>query len=186
MENKVTKEFHLFLLTDYEKEEKLLRRKHQEGQKLTKVTLPGFYYFESCEPEDVVYRLDFNPQSAKDRVDYLKMYEDYGWEYMQDLNDYSYFRKSAEDVSEADTEIFSDNESRLAMLNRIFKKRMLLILVIVLCCVVPNIGNVVSGDQRLGWVLSLFWIIMFTIYALIIVRCGFGFYQLHKRYSGRS
>ena len=185
MEKKYRREFHFFVLTDYEQEEEFLRRMHQGGHRLVKVTLPGFYYFENCEPEDVVYRLDFNPQKVEDRVSYLQMYQDYGWEYLQDLNGYSYFRKSAEQVSPEDTEIFSDSESRLDMLRRIFRKRMLVVLCIFLCCVIPNIMRVFSGEGTRLWGLgmSVFWVVMFALYVFILVRCGIGFYQLRRKYS---
>ena len=133
------REFHYFLLPDYEKEEEYLREMHKDGWKFTHVTLPGFYHFEPCEPEDVVYRIDFNPQPADKKRDYIRMFEDYGWEYLQDLNEFSYFRKSA---MEADTEIFSDNASKVDMMRRIFTKRMIPILVVFFCCLLSNLTNI--------------------------------------------
>lgn len=51
--------FRFMTVTDYEEEEQFLREQHKEGWKLCKYLLPGFYFFDQCEPEDVVYRLDF-------------------------------------------------------------------------------------------------------------------------------
>ena len=48
-----------FTIADYEEEEIWLRKQHRSGWKLTGMTPPCIYRFESCEPEDVIYRLDF-------------------------------------------------------------------------------------------------------------------------------
>lgn len=185
MKNNRIREFHYFLLTDYEKEETFLREKHNAGYKLVKVALPGFYYFEKCEPEDVVYRLDFNPQTSSERDSYLQMYKDYGWEYMQDLNEYSYFRKSARDLDAADTEIFSDNESRLDMLKRIFKKRMIPVMVVFLLCVWPQITHLFSyGEINVaGGVILGIDCLFFALYMYILIYCSIGFARLRKKYS---
>ncbi len=187
VENKLEREYHYFLLTEYEKEEIFLREKHSKGYKLVKVTLPGFYYFEKCEPEDVVYKLDFNPQSAKDKQSYLQMYADYGWEYMQDLNEYSYFRKSACNTADIDTEIFNDDQSKLEMVKRIFLNKMVPFLGIFLLCVIPLTMNFTKGEfNDPGYVgFAICWVILFILYMVIFLKCGIGFYRLRKNYSQR-
>ena len=184
------KEFHYFVLTDYEYEEAYLRDMHKNGFRLKKVSLPGFYYFEQCEPEDVIYKLDFNPQSKSERQAYLQMYQDYGWEYLQDMNDYSYFRKKASTAEhEKDLEIFSDDESKMEMLKKIFMKRMLPIFVIFLLCVVSQIVKLIFPlahcQLQDGWDVGLlcFLIVVFVLYVYIIGRCGIGFWRLRKKYN---
>ena len=86
------------------------------------VDLPGIYSFTKTEPEDMIYRIDFNPQKKEDLAGYHQMFADYGWEYLQDMNEYSYFRKPA-DVRDED--IYSDNDSRLDMIKRILRTKML-------------------------------------------------------------
>ncbi|MEE0858745.1 MAG: DUF2812 domain-containing protein [Acutalibacteraceae bacterium] len=194
MANKLKKEFHAFLLSDYEKEEEYLRKMHNKGYKLVKVKLPGFYYFEKCEPEDVVYRLDFNPQKITDKQNYLQMYEDYGWEYMQDLNEFSYFRKASNNVDDKDIEIFSDSESRLDMMKRIITKRMIPLMIIFLLCVLPQIINMIdiiyenlySPFNIFSVVFCILWIMIFIMYLCMFVHCGKGFYKLKKKYSNKN
>lgn len=186
MANKYKKEFHYFTLTDFEEEEIYLREKHKNGEKFVKVKVPGCYYFEPCQPEDVVYRLDFYPKAAAERENYQQMFADYGWEYLQDMNEFSYFRKKASEEDAGDMEIFSDTESRLEMVKRIFTKRMIPILVIFLLCLVPNISNVVEGTATGGvadWILFGFYVILLVWYLVLFVRCGVGFYRLKKKYS---
>ena len=184
---KLKKEWHWFLLTDYEREEEFLRRKHQMGERFVQVKLPGVYYFEPCTPEDMVYRLDFNPQKVADRESYRKMYEDYGWTYLQDLNEFSYFRKPAADLAE-DNQIFSDMESKLAMLQRIFCKRMLPIMLVFLAAVLPGLRYVMSGDMSgIGAViLQLIYVLLFAADIYVILRCAIGFHRLKKKYRGEE
>ena len=54
----------------------------------------GMYYFEKCVPQDVVYQLDYNKEGLEHKDEYLKMFDDCGWEYLQDYAGYSYFRKA--------------------------------------------------------------------------------------------
>jgi len=123
MKDKLVREYHCFMLPDYEEEEKFLREKHNAGLAFEKVKSPGFYYFSECEPEDVIYKLDFNPQKEKEEA-YLQMYADYGWEYIQEMNGYNYFKKSAAAAeTDGEDEIFNDNESKLDMMQRIFRMR---------------------------------------------------------------
>ena len=52
----------LFTIADWEKEQDYLRRQHQRGWKLDRVTFFNCYHFVRCQPEDVVYQLDYNPE----------------------------------------------------------------------------------------------------------------------------
>ena len=97
-----------FTLTDYEEEENWLREMARQGWKLHHMTIPVFYHFQAAEPEDVVYKLDFRQLRGEDEGAFLQMYRDYGWEYVQTVNDYCYFRKSAEEASDGDLEIFTE------------------------------------------------------------------------------
>lgn len=188
--DKLKKEFHYFVLTDYEREEEYLRTMHKKGYKFKKVSLPGIYYFEESKPEDVIYKLDFNPQSKEKRQEYLQIYQDYGWEYLQDMNEYSYFRKKAcEGEHEKDLEIFSDEESKMEMLKNIFLKRMLPILCIFLLCIIPPFVKLIhelvhcqiQGGLEVG-LLSLLTILV-VVYFYVIGRCGIGFWRLRKKYN---
>lgn len=178
------KEYKLFVLSEYEEEEAYLRKMARKGYLLEKVICPGFYYFKKVEPMDMVYRLDFNPKKKEDWDSYLQMYKDYGWKYLQDLNEYSYFYRPAGD-SEEDNEIYSDNLSRLDMMDRIYKRKMLPTLAILLCCLLPPYvmhlnGTLATGTQVTITVLVGFFLVF---YVYLIVRCGVGFSKLRKKYT---
>ena len=38
------------------------------------VSMPGIYTFESCQPENVVYQLDDNPEGRAYRAEYIQMF----------------------------------------------------------------------------------------------------------------
>ena len=87
------KEVRWFSIMDYEKEADYLSKRHQEGWEFQHVTFPGIYTFKKCEPEKVVYQLDYNQEGMKNQNEYVQMFEDCGWEYLMDFNGYCYFRK---------------------------------------------------------------------------------------------
>lgn len=41
------------------------------------------YTFESCPPEDVIYQLDYNKEGLDHKDEYIQMFQDCGWEYVQ-------------------------------------------------------------------------------------------------------
>lgn len=117
-------EFRYYTIVDYDKEQKYLERRHKEGWRFTEVTGIGKYHFEKCEPEEVVYQLDYNIEGNINKPEYIQMFEDCGWEYITTYVGYSYFRKPVADMKEAE-EIFFDDSSKLEMMQRIFKGRMI-------------------------------------------------------------
>lgn len=133
----VKKQFKWFTIFEYEKEQDYLREMHKSGWKFIKVTGLGMYHFEKCIPQDVVYQLDYNKDGLAYKDEYLKMFDDCGWEYIQDFWGYSYFRKAVSEDGVAE-EIFCDEESRFQMMQRVLKGRMLPLLVIFLAVLLPQ------------------------------------------------
>ena len=121
--------FRFYTIADYDEEAVFLNARHREGWKLVGVTFPGFYHFEACEPEDVSYQLDFPDEPPADNAYYLQMFQDYGWEYICEFNGWSYFRKPRSQGEELPS-IFSDSRSRLELIDRVFQRRMIPLLVI--------------------------------------------------------
>ena len=118
------REFRYYTIVEYDKEERYLQKRHSEGWKFVEVTGIGVYHFEKCEPEGVVSPLDYNQAGIADRGEYIQMFADCGWEHVTDYVGYSYFRKPVSEMS-VEEEIFNDDNSKLEMLERIFKGRMI-------------------------------------------------------------
>ena len=114
-----------FSIAEQEKEQAFLRQMHRAGWKLVRVGGLCVYHFVPCEPEDVVYQLDYNPEGRAHRAEYLQMFRDCGWEYLQDYLGYAYFRKPAAAMRGEEAEIFSDDASRLQMLRHVFRWRVI-------------------------------------------------------------
>ena len=95
---KTKKEYKYFSIFSYEKEQDYLREMHQHGWRFVKVTGFGVYHFEECEPADVIYQLDYNQEGLSHKTEYVQMFNDCGWEYIQDYAGYCYFRKPASEI----------------------------------------------------------------------------------------
>lgn len=167
------KQFKYFTIANHKSEEDYLRNMHKQGWKLVRVSGLCIYNFESCEPEDVVYQLDYNPQRNENMAEYLKIFSDCGWEYIQDYVGYSYFRKRDADMN-GEENIFNDSESKCAMLERVFKGRMIPLLFIFFASLLPLFtiytvnGNFVPAAIT-GGLLALY-IIIFIFFAITYFR----------------
>lgn len=162
------KQFKWFTIFEYEKEQDYLRNMHKSGWKLIKIKGLGMYYFEKCTPQDVVYQLDYNKEGLAHKDEYLKMFDDCGWEYIQDYAGYSYFRKAVSESGEAE-EIFCDEESRLQMMDRVIKGRMAPLLAIFFAVLLPQfIINLFSFHNYvaaafIGGMLAVY-LVIFAVY----------------------
>lgn len=172
-----------FTIADYEEEEAFLRKQHNLGWKLKKTVPPCFFVFEKCAPEDVVYRLDY--KNNTETGDYFQMFQDYGWERCGQCLGWLYFRKPASAMdSEQEGEIFSDDASRLAMVDHILKTRMLPLVIVFLCCLLPNFSRLLndSGDPMHWFLLVLFSALM-LLYIFLFLHCGRKLRRLRRRYA---
>ena len=170
--------FQFFTIFEHEKEEEYLRQQHRAGWKFKKVTGIGLYHFEKCLPEDVVYQLDYNQEAASNKEGYIKMFSDCGWDYIQDYVGYSYFRKPAAAMN-GDEGIFCDESSRLAMLERVYKGRLLPLLIIFCAVLLPQfVTNLLAG--RYGGA-AMFGAIL-LVYAVLFACCAVHY---HRKKSGR-
>lgn len=172
-----------YTIADYEDEELWLRRQHQNGWKLVKMTPPCFYTFEECEPEDVIYRLDY--KNGEQTEEYLQMLRDFGWEYFFHLFGWLYFRKPASAAkTEGEEELFSDNASRVEMAEHVTRTRLIPLMVIFLCCVIPNLINAMNGVMgRLSTFFGLFFGVMFGIYLFTIIYSGIKLNRIRAKYK---
>ncbi len=161
------KQFKWFTIFEYEKEQDYLRDMHKDGWKFVKVNGLGMYHFEKCAPQDVVYQLDYNKEGLSNKDEYLKIFDDCGWEYLQDYAGYSYFRKAV-GTDGLPEEIFCDDESKFQMMQRVIKGRMLPLLIIFFATLLPQfLINLLSTHNYfiatfVGAVLVLY-LVLFTV-----------------------
>lgn len=170
------KEFKIFTIVNHKEEEQYLRKQHNAGWKFIKVTGVGTYHFQKCQPEDVVYQLDYNQEGSSDKAEYIRMFADCGWDYIQEFFGYSYFRKRAADM-DGEEEIFCDDSSRLAMMERVYKGRLVPLLVVFFTVLLPQfIFNLSSGNYSV----ALFLGAVLTLYAVIFIYFAVRYHQQKK------
>ena len=171
----------LFTISEYEKEQEWLAKQHKAGWKLVDATLPCFYRFEKCEPEEVVYQLDYNEERMAQNDEYIQMFEDCGWEYITEMAGYSYFCKPISKMN-GEEEIFSDDASKLDMIERVFKGRMLPMLVVFFLIIIPQLtGMIHQGFSTGKLVVFGVYAVVFVMYVTIFIRFGVQYTRLKKK-----
>lgn len=143
--------------------------------------MSGFcvYHFEKCVPEDVVYQLDYNQDGLAHKAEYVKMFSDCGWEYLQDYVGYSYFRKAASEMNGTE-EIFCDDASRLDMMKRVFKGRLIPLVVIFFLIIVPQIIQQSLIDTPFRRALLIAFCILFIIYLWMFISFAIAYRKYFK------
>ena len=169
----IKKEWKYFSIFNHEKEEEYLRAQHKAGWKFVRVSGIGIYHFERCTPEDVVYQLDYNREGLKNKAEYIRMFADCGWDHIQDYVDFSYFRKPVADMN-GDEEIFCDDSSRLAMMERVYKGRMVPLMVIFSACLLPQfVINLTNGRYAIAVLMGG----LLAVYAALFGYCAVSYYR---------
>ena len=178
--SKTKKEFKFFTVAEYEKEQEYLREMHKHGWKLHHVAEIGMYHFEECEPADVIYQLDYNPEGLKHKEEYVQMFEDCGWEYMQDYVGYSYFRKPVGIMNE-DESIFCDDESRLQFLKRVFRGRMVVLLLLFFLGLLPGARHMLVANSPDEAVFAIIYLALIVLYLCIFLNFAKHYISFKKR-----
>lgn len=169
-------EIRLFTVPEWEKEQDYLRQMHKMGWKLVRVNGLCMFHFVRYQPEDVVYQLDYNQEGISHKDQYVQMFQDCGWEYLQDYVGYSYFRKPAAQMQANET-IFCDDTSRMDMIKRVFTGRMVPLLVLFLCLIVPNF---ISMILLKNWVLICIYAMILGLYGVVFAKFLVVFLRLWK------
>ena len=170
------KEVRYFTIFNHEDEQEYLRQNHMAGWKFVEVTGLGMYHFEKCEPEDVVYQLDYNKEGLSQKNEYVQMFSDCGWEYIQDFFGYSYFRKSAK-MMDGEEEIFNDDSSKMAMMERVYKGRLIPLLITFCLLLIPQTIRTLLEGQ---YVLAVFMGSASIVYFVFFIYCAIH-YNRKKR-----
>lgn len=185
MEKKIV--YRIFTIADYEREALYFREMHAKGWKLRKVSYSILlfavkYTFEKCHPEQVSYRLDFYPMEKSERVSYLQLFKDCGWEYITDFNSFSYFRKVRSKIeSNAEFEIYNDAAGKLAMVNRILRLRLVPVLLL-LAIHIPFLLKLLNRSNAYGlWSLLAVGLDIFLSLILLLMVVYISWKLWHKK-----
>ena len=149
-------EIRFFSVPQWKKEEEYLRSRHSEGWEFTGVGLIGVYHFRRCEPKDVIYQLDYNDDSIRNREEYIQMFSDCGWEYLQNYVGYSYFRKPVSEMKGDEEEIFCDDDS-LVIIPQLFMQA-------------AGVGSTERSILILFLILFILYVAMFISFAVPFIK----------------
>ena len=179
--------YRLVTIADYEREAVYLWRMHAEGWKLRKVSYSYLlvavkYSFEKCQPEQVAYQLDFYPMKKSERASYLQLFKDCGWGHITDFNGFSYFRKPHSEIeSDTEFEIYNDATSKLGMINRILKLRLLPILFL-LAILAPILFRFLLRSNGFSlWTLFVLGLDIFLSLILLLMVAYISWKLWHKK-----
>ena len=189
MEKKVV--YRICTIADYDREALYLREMHAEGWKLKEVSYSNLviavkYTFEKCQPEQVVYQLDFYPMKKSERASYLQLFKDCGWEHITNFNSFSYFRKPYSQIElDAEFEIYNDAVGELAMVKKILTMRMLPILLL-FSALLPVFSKLLSGRSYFSWGTFLIVIIDCALLIVFAIQISYIFWRLFQKWKELS
>lgn len=172
--------YRIFTIADYERDALYFREMHAKGWKLRKVSYSILlftvkYTFEKCQPEQVSYQLDFYPMKKSERASYLQLFKDCGWEHITDFNSFSYFRKPYSQIeTDAESEIYNDATSKLDMVNRILRLRLLPVLFF-LSMLLPLFLKLLSERDVFSGQVFLLTIIDYVLLLALVVQISYIF-----------
>ncbi len=170
----------IFTVPEYAKEQEWLSQQHRKGWKLVKIIPPFFYKFEKCNAEEVVYQLDYNQEGLEHKEEYEQMFQDMGWDHILDYVGFSYFRKPVADMDGAE-EIFSDGASKLEMAKRVFKGRMLPLLVCFFLVVIPMLFRLHKGVSGPEQFMYGFFVGLFIVYLSLFLQYLIQYIKLKQK-----
>lgn len=174
------RKWRFFSIPEYDKEQIWLEKQHKAGLKLVNASIPGIYKFEKCQPEEVVYQLDYNEEGMNNKEEYVQMFQDCGWEYITDMAGFSYFRKPVSQMQEKE-EIFSDDASKMDMIERVYKGKMIPLFVIFFLIIIPQLTTRIHQEIPLGKIVFGLYVFLFVLYIIIFIKFGVQYARLKKR-----
>ena len=185
MEKKVV--YRITTIADYDREALYLGEMHSKGWRLKEVSYSNLvvavkYTFEKCQPEQVSYQLDFYPMKKSERASYLQLFKDCGWEHITDFNSFSYFRKAHSEIeSAAEFEIYNDATSKLDMLYRILRLRLVPVLLL-LAIHIPFLLKLLNRSNAYGlWSFLAVGLDIFLSLILLLIVAYIGWKLWHKK-----
>jgi len=163
MEDKMMRKFKWFWAWQDEAEEEWLREMSNKGWHLKHIGFPTIYTLESGEPVDYVYRLDYRSYWKMEKEDYLQLFRDSGWEYVEEMAGWHYFRQRARSGEEL--EIYTDAESKIGKY-----QRLLAFLGILMLPLMFGIINLNKAPYNWIEVIQVFNAALFVLYVYAIIR----------------
>ena len=162
------KQFRMFTIFDLDKEEEYLHEMHLKGWRY-RTSHFGFFYFDQCQPDDVIYRI-YDSRFLKKYQHELQDFRNRGWELIG-AGSCSILRKSASDILSEDQVYMSNNLRWEVMQSRLRS------------CTATFSGGLVVCMSLFKEELSMSFFIIFLLYAFLISYLILGFFRLKRKYK---
>lgn len=158
-----------FFIWKFDEEQKWLNKMSQDGWLLNRVSFCT-YEFEQGEKDKYQYAIELldGMVCSKKNREYLEFVEETGIKYIGRTGNWAYFRKEKD--REYEFNMYSDKESKLKYLKRIYIVPLLLAITNLLCGInecflLPHEKNFIFG----------------TINFMVAGLCGYAYYKIRKK-----
>jgi hypothetical protein len=167
------RKFKWFWAWQDEAEETWLRDMSRQGWHLSSVGIPTIYDFVSGEPEDLVYRLDYQSNPRLGKEEYLQLFNDAGWEHIGEMSGWQYFRQKAQ-IGEQQ-EIYTDAESKIGKYQQALVFAGILMLPLLVALI-----NLRNPPYSAISMLRVFIILLFALYVFVVIKILLRINQLKR------
>ena len=161
-------EFRIFTILNLDKEEEYLHEMHLKGWKYGRNCF-GFFYFDQCQPDDVIYRI-YDSRFLKKHKRELQDLRNRGWELIG-AGSCSILRKSSSNLLPEDQVYMSKGLRWEVIRNRLRS------------CTVAFSGGLVVCMSLFREELSQSFFVIFALYAFMISYLIYGFFRLKRKYQ---
>ena len=161
-------QFRMFTILDLDKVEEYLHEMHLKGWRYRTSSF-GFFYFDQCQPEDIIYRI-YDSRFLKKCKHELQDFRNSGWELIE-TGFCSILRKPASDILSEEKVYMSKGLRWEVMRSRLRS------------CTAAFLGGFVVCMSLYRENLSQSFFIIFLLYACLISYLIYGFFRLKRKYQ---
>lgn len=161
-------QFKIFTILDENKKEEYLHEMHLKGWRY-RTSRFGFFYFEECQPDDIIYRI-YDSRFLKKYKHELQDFRDRGWELIE-TGFCSILRKSTSDLLPEDQVYMSKGLRWEAMRYRLRS------------CTAVFLGGLVACLVLYRETLSQSFFVIFVLYVLMFSYLIYGYFRLKRKYQ---
>ena len=161
-------QFRIFTIVDLDKEEEYLHEMHLKGWRY-RTSCFGLFYFEECQPGDVLYRV-FDKKLGKKYHHQLGNLKDGDWELVE-TGSSLVFRKAVSDLLPDDEVFCKDLKFRWVMVNLRLRASIAALLGGFLACLLLYRES-----------LSQSFFVIFMLYVLMFSYLIYGYFRLKRKY----
>ncbi len=161
-------QFRIFTIVDLDKEEEYLHEMHLKGWRY-RTNRFGFFYFEQCQPADVIYHI-YDSRFLRKYKHELQDFRNSGWELIES-GSCLILRKSSSDIL-PENQVYMINSLRWEVMRSRLRS-----------CTAAFSGGFVVCMSLFREDLSMSFFIIFLLYACLISYLIYEYFRLKRKYQ---